>query len=68
MKRCQNLWSKRHGGIAMIYGYARVSTVEQSLNGNSLGGQVEQLKKKVAKLLYKSSSLALLHQDLNLKN
>jgi DNA invertase Pin-like site-specific DNA recombinase len=32
--------------IDMIYGYARVSTVHQANNGNSLEGQVEQLQQE----------------------
>lgn len=34
------------GGIDVIYGYARVSTLKQGSNGNSLEGQSEQLKKE----------------------
>ena len=41
--RCQNKWSKAEGGNTMIYGYARVSTTKQAMNGNSLEDQTRLL-------------------------
>ena len=39
----------------MIYGYARVSTIKQARNGNSLSDQVEQLKKAGAVAIFQDS-------------
>lgn len=35
---------KRNGGKTMVYGYARVSTVKQMKNGNSIEDQIAKLK------------------------
>jgi DNA invertase Pin-like site-specific DNA recombinase len=43
------------GEESMIYGYARVSTVGQGRNGNSLDNQIEALTQAGASLIYKDT-------------
>lgn len=38
-----------------VYGYARVSTTGQALDGNSLDGQIAMLKDRGAKIIYKEA-------------
>ena len=42
-------------GMAMIYGYARVSTRGQAKDGNSLEAQEQELRAKGAEVIYKDS-------------
>lgn len=53
--RCHFLWSKVKEDDTIVYGYARVSTVKQMKNGNSLDDQTARLKEAGATEIYKDS-------------
>lgn len=55
LKRCHFIWSKLKGDGTITYGYARVSTVKQMKNGNSLDDQTVRLKEAGATEIYKDS-------------
>lgn len=55
IERCQNLVLKVKEVISMIYGYARVSTKGQAIDGNSLEAQSKLLKENGAELIFEDS-------------